>query len=259
MNIERYPPSEVLQPFIRRFMIIESTEGTSNRILPDTSLVMAFRLKGSLSVQAEDKGFADTLPRSVITGLRNSPRLITYSEKSASLLVIFREGGAAAFFNEPVHKLFGLQLSADNLISSRLLSDINEQLDEARNNRQRLAVVERFLLSQLEEPQSYPLIDHAIQEINSASGNILIKDLISEFPVSRDPFEKKFRQVTGTSPKQFSGIVRLRHVIDNHSKDKSLTETAHAAGYFDQSHFTRAFKSFTGQPPSKFFQSPSFW
>lgn len=259
MNIERYPPSKVLQPFIKRFIFINSMEGTSNRILPDTSLVMALRLKGSLSVRAEGKGVADTLPQSVITGLRNSPRLITYSKKSAALLVKFRVGRAAPFFDEPVHKLFGLQLSADNLISSRLLSDINEQLAEAQHNQQRIAVIERFLLSQLQEPQSHPLIDHAIKEIYSARGNITIKDLISDLPVSRDPFEKKFRQVTGTSPKQFSGIVRLRHVIDNHSNQKSLTETAHSAGYFDQSHFTRDFKSFTGQTPSAFFEAPSFW
>jgi AraC-like DNA-binding protein len=257
MNIEHYPPSGIFQPYIKRFMIIESAEGTSNRILPDTSLVMAFRLKGSLRIQAN--GTIDTLHRSVITGLRNSPRLITYSKKSASLLVIFRENGAAAFFDVPPHKLFGLQLSADHLISPRLLSDVNEQLYEAKNNQQRIAVLERFLQSQLKEPQSHPLIDQAIRKINSAGGNITIKNLITELPVSRDPFEKKFRRVTGATPKKFSDIVRLRHIIDTHSQDKSLTETAHAAGYFDQSHFTKAFKSFTGQTPSAFFDAPSFW
>ncbi len=127
------------------------------------------------------------------------------------------------------------------------------------NDRQRIAVVEQFLISQLNEPEPDELIRYSIQKIKTENGIIKIRDLIADLPLSRDPFEKRFRKIAGTSPKQFSGIVRLRHLIENHSQDRTLTETAYSAGYYDQAHFVKDFKSFTGHTPKDFFNSPSFW
>jgi AraC-like DNA-binding protein len=51
----------------------------------------------------------------------------------------------------------------------------------------------------------------------------------------------------------------MRHVIDTYTADRSLTDTAHTAGYFDQAHFIKDFKSFTGETPDAFFKSSRFW
>lgn len=228
-----------------------------NHLIPDTSVVLAFRLSGRISHR--EGGDHNELPRSVITGLRNSSRQIRYAKQSAALLVVFREGGAGAIVREPVHELFGLHIPAEYLFSRSKLDETEEQLAKALNDRQRITVVEQFLLSQLNKPEPDRLIRHSIQKIKSVNGIIKIKDLVADLPLSRDPFEKRFRKIAGTSPKQFSGIVRLRHVIENHSHDKALTETAYSAGYYDQAHFIKDFKSFTGQTPTAFFDSPSFW
>lgn len=257
MNITTYPPGDVLTPFVEKYMIIRSNHGTKNHILPDTSVVMAFRLSGRISY-CEGEEIYD-LPRSVVTGLRNSSRRIHYAKQSAALLVVFREGGAGAFLKEPVHKLFGLHIAVDNLVACNKLDEIEEKLAESVHDRQRIAIVEQFLLSRLNESEPDRLICHSIQKIRSVGGMIKIKDLVEDIPISRDPFEKRFRKIAGTSPKQFAGIVRLRFIIENHSQKKTMTETAYSAGYYDQAHFIRDFKSFTGQTPKVFFDSPSFW
>jgi AraC-like DNA-binding protein len=63
----------------------------------------------------------------------------------------------------------------------------------------------------------------------------------------------------GTSPKQFAAIVRLRNLIDQYSGVDTLTDVAHKAGYFDQSHFIKDFQSFTGKTPKQFFAAPPQW
>jgi AraC-like DNA-binding protein len=257
MQSERYTPAEILKPFIKTFMIIESENGMENRILPDTSIVMAFRCKGSVTYSVEE--IQNRLPVSVITGLRKSTRLINYSTNTTMLLVIFKEGGAAAFFNESLHELFGISLSLDNLIPYRKLAEIEEQLAEAKNNRLRIYIIERFLIAKLKTSRPDLLIFNAIQKIKSAQGDIRIKDLLTGLYISQDPFEKRFRKLIGTSPKQFASIVRMRNLIDNYSKTSSLTHTAYSAGYFDQAHFIKDFRSFTGQAPLEFFKSPSYW
>lgn len=257
MKIEKFLPVGILKPFIKTFMIIESENGMQNRILPDTSIVMAFRYKGSISYT--EHSVKNGLPVSVITGLRKSARLVNYSKEAATLLVLFNEGGAAALFNEPLHELFEKTESLDSFIRRRKLSEIEERLAEAKNNLQRISTIEGFLVSELKKNKSDLLILGAMQKIKSAAGDVRIKDLVKTLHISQDPFEKRFRRVIGISPKQFATIVRLRNLINGYSPAANLTDAAQAAGYFDQAHFIKDFKSFTGQTPRVFFKSSAYW
>jgi AraC-like DNA-binding protein len=225
---------------------------------------LAFRYRGTVTYT--EAGLVNSLPVSVpvsvITGIRTSSRLFDYSKNAATLLVQFNETGAAAFFHDSLHELFGTSVSLDTLIARRTVADVEEQLAEAKDNAQRISIVERFLLSELKEPRSDPLMLEAVRNIKSAHGAVRIKDLLTSLPLSRDPFEKRFRQATGTSPKQFATIVRVRRLIETYPHDRqsrNLTDAALAAGYFDQAHFIKDFKSFTGQRPTDFFGSSSFW
>ena len=236
---------------------MESEHGMRNTILPDTSMVMAFRYKGIVGYTEE--GIDNSLPLSVITGIRKSARLVCYSKNAAALLIIFREGGAAAFFKEPMHELSDMSVSLDHLIQRQKIKDLEERLSEATDHPQRIAIVEHFLLSELKRTQTDMLVFHSIQKMQYTHGDIRIKDMLTDLHISRDPFEKRFRRVTGTTPKQFAGIIRLRYLIDHYTNDDSLTEAAYAAGYFDQAHFIKDFRAFTGQTPHAFFKSNLYW
>ena len=102
-------------------------------------------------------------------------------------------------------------------------------------------------------------MNHAVQRIQKMNGLLNMKSLAGDVNMSQDAFEKRFRRVIGTSPKQFSSIVRLRNVITHYSPDRTFTDMAYDAGYFDQSHFTKDFKSFTGRTPNEFFKSAVYW
>jgi len=253
----QFLPSPALQPYIKNFLIIECEQGMVNRILPDTSIVIAFRLRGQVSYA--DNGTTLTLPQTVISGIRESSRLVDYAKDSSNLLVIFKEGGAAAFFKEPMHELGSISVSLDHLIHPWKVKAIEEELAAADNNNQRLLIVERFLLSELKNTQSDGLVCEAIQKIKGSKGDIKIKELLAGLPISRDPFEKRFRKITGTSPKHFAAIIRLKNLIENYTGAVSFTEAAYSAGYYDQAHFIKDFRSFTGQAPHDFFKSPRQW
>jgi methylphosphotriester-DNA--protein-cysteine methyltransferase len=257
MHMQQYLPASTLQPFVKSFMIIESEQGMSNNLLPDTSIIMAFRLKGKV-VQAGE-GMDNELPLSVISGLRKTSRTVRYATDTATLLVLFKEGGAAAFFQEPMHELFESTVSLDSLVLRSKLEAVEEQLAEAANNRACIEIVEQFLLSALHYRRPDLLILDAIQQIKQTKGAIKIQELVHRLPISRDPFEKRFRRITGSSPKQFASIIRFRSLVHDHSAAGNLTGLAHTAGYFDQAHFIKDFKSFTGQTPHDFFASAKFW
>jgi len=151
MKFDAHIPTEILRPFIKTYLIIESQGETVNRVLPDTSLVMAFRFRGQVSYATEDTG--NNFPSSSLSGLRKSLRLFNYSTDAGNILVIFKEASAAVFFKQPIHELYNETVSLDNFISHQAVSDIEEQLAAAKNNTQRITVIEKFLLAKLYHPK----------------------------------------------------------------------------------------------------------
>lgn len=257
MNIKTYIPSVHLQPYIDKLIIIESRHELYNNVLPGSSLVMSFRYKGNVSYIEKDR--KSTLPQAVISGMRKNNRIIHYAENSGNFLVLFKEGGAQPFFNEPLFEFYRNTISLNELTNHINVCFVNEQLAEATNNIERIKVVEEFLLRRLSHQKPDLLISKAVDEIYKNKGNIRIKDLANKLHISIDPFEKRFRRTIGTSPKQFSFIIRMKSVLHSDLKQHSLSDLAFNAGYFDQSHFNKDFKLFTGQTPTEFLKSPVFW
>lgn len=237
------------------YLIVESQDELVNKVLPDTCLVMSFRYKGRVSCITDT--VENHLPSASVSGLRKSLRLFNYSKDTGNFLILFKEGGAAAFFKISLHKLFDENVSLDNFIGHQNLSIIEEQLAEADNNTERKDLIEQFLLSQLSGPGPDQLILSALQKIHLTKGIIKIKDLARRLYISQDAFEKRFRRVVGTSPKQFSSVVRMISLTNRLQQKQSFTGIALDAGFFDQPHFNKHFRLFTGQAPTDFFKTPS--
>jgi AraC-like DNA-binding protein len=103
-------------------------------------------------------------------------------------------------------------------------------------------------------------IDYSINEIIKKKGNIKIDSLIKQAGVSAKYYDTLFNRFVGITPKSFCNIIKLNHFISyrNNFPEKSLTGCAYEAGFFDQSHLIRLFRSVTGQAPSAWFHQSNF-
>jgi AraC-like DNA-binding protein len=165
---------------------------------------------------------------------------------------MFSETGAGMFFNHSMHELFGNSFSLDDLILRSQMDVVAEQLNEAKTDIQRINLVEKFLVSRINHKANDELVNLAVTFIKQHAGNIKITTLAEKLNISQSQFEKRFRKMVGASPKKFASIVRLKHILNVSSKGNSLTELGLDAGYFDQAHFIKDFKSFTGETPEQF-------
>lgn len=256
MEIIEYRPTKTLEPFVKAIKIIESHEEIQNRVLPGTSIAMAFCFSGQNSYTVNSDRIV--LPKAVISGLRKSVRLINYSQNTSTLIVLFKENGATAFFKEPLYALFEKSVLLDNILNPNEVRNIEEMLCEAKNNFQRVKIVELFLLKRLINPNPDIIISNAVVQIQQARGHIKINELADRLYISNDAFEKRFRKRIGSSPKQFASITRMSAVIPSKPTGR-LLETVFDAGFYDQAHFNKDFKLFTGQTPTEFYKSSFFW
>ncbi|RPD40586.1 helix-turn-helix domain-containing protein [Chitinophaga barathri] len=257
MKLERFIPSAALAPFVKEYLVIETGQATESQTIPDTSLVLSFRFSGNIMITAN--GAAETIPATVISGLRKHARTFQYTSSTANLLVILRECGIAAFSSLPAHELFGRSVSSDNVFKGAELREVLDRMAEAKHNRARVTLAEDFLLKKLNTRKTLPVIGDAVKIIKQQNGVIRVKELAASLHISQDAFEKRFRSLIGSTPKQFASIIRLRHLIDKYPTYPSLTDATYEAGYFDQSHFIKDFRLFTGRTPTEFFSAGQFW
>src|SRR5690606_38674496 len=248
MILETFIPTEKLKPFVKCYMIVDCDETIVNSMLPDTSLTLGFRYKGTTKYLTDVE---NSLPFAVVAGIRKSIQLMKDDTNTGNLLVIFNTEGAAAFFKEPLHNTFGEVLSLNEFSNFKTLNALEDGLCEAKSNEQRIHIIESFLLEKLCDYKQDPLVVNAVRVIKEYNGLLKVKDLATNHFISLDPFEKRFRRATGASPKQFCYIVRMNSIIGS-LNNRSLAQTAFEADYYDQAHFTKDFKLFTGQTPTEF-------
>ncbi|MCD8187220.1 MAG: helix-turn-helix domain-containing protein [Ruminococcus sp.] len=98
------------------------------------------------------------------------------------------------------------------------------------------------------------LVLHSLNLLIRSSGSISMEQIADDTGYTMRYINKCFHNATGLSPKQFSKIVRFQAAVSalNEPLRRSLTEIADDLGYFDQAHFIRDFKQFTGLTPKKY-------
>ncbi|HVT06812.1 MAG TPA: helix-turn-helix domain-containing protein [Polyangia bacterium] len=246
------PPSPWLAPFVRELLIVETTEAVTRVRLPEPGLVLGVRYRGSASLV---DGAAARLPDVTLTGMTAVARRMHTAAESGVILVRFRPAGAARFFAQPMHELFGTTAPLAELLPRPDAARLQSQVIEAADDRARAAVLESFLAARLRPDAPDPVVGAAIEALDEAGGILPIRVLARRLAISRDPLEKRFRRAVGTSPKQFASLLRLRRAIEGYRPGASLTQLALEAGYFDQAHFSRALRAVTGQSPGQFLRA----
>ncbi len=250
MRFDKFIPTDQLKPYIKYFVVSENDAKTEYKVFPTSGLVIGFQYSGQLSIiqnETEDK-----LNTSGITGISDSYKIFKNSAGIGTILVYFTEIGFTHFASHPANELFNLSVSLENIFDKSSINETEEKLRAAQSDKQRIHIVERFLLSQLKDIHKDKLIIEAVKIIYQTKGTIRIKELNERLFISQSPFEKRFRKLVGTTPKKFASIVRFNTVIDQLSNTKSLTDICYENNFFDQAHFIKDFKQYTGDSPEKF-------
>ena len=82
---------------------------------------------------------------------------------------------------------------------------------------------------------------------------------MKDYPAQRRTLERKFAKQVGTSPKQLCRAIRLQKTLKTMlDGNKSLTDVGYESEYYDQAHFIKDFKDFTGVSPKQFYTDKNF-
>lgn len=129
------------------------------------------------------------------------------------------------------------------------------QIEGATNARERISLLEDYFIGLLDSRQfATPEILAAANTIFDKKGQLNISELLGNVPMSRRSFERKFLNEVGISPKTYAKIRRFGHTckLMAGKRDVNLMDILFEGGYYDQSHFIKDFKYFSGRTPKAY-------
>ncbi|HZY36283.1 MAG TPA: helix-turn-helix domain-containing protein [Mucilaginibacter sp.] len=254
MNYCIYKPPKTLSNVVRHYWSLDGNVPTGqtyfHRTLANFCPELIFHYGGTFEELAADNSVTKTFTTG-IHGQTSQIRRFTAKEKYGIFGVLLQPYALAT--------LFGISSGEfkNELVDLALLGqsgkDIAHQILSAKNNAQRLQLINVFLQQRL-RAFDRPEIVYATHRIYHLNGLVNVKALADESCLSQRQFERKFMEHVGFSPKSFARIVRFRSLINNYKRqDSTLTKAAYDFGYYDQAHFIQDFKQFSGYNPHTYF------
>lgn len=162
--------------------------------------------------------------------------------------VQFRPGAARHFIDAAAHELTDRAVGGERA----LRFDPARALDAA-SPQSVIACLDAALRRRLARLQPVPTrIDHAIDSVARAQGQVRIDALAAHVGVSRRQIERDFLDAVELAPKAFAAILRLRHASAWVRAGHPIAEAALAAGYADQAHLSRDFQRYAGLSPTAY-------
>lgn len=258
MKYTEYKPNDILSDYIQLIWIAESESKDDfypkEKILPDGIVEIVFHFADpfiTYNVKGEKlkqpKGFA-------ISQMKNFVE-IESDGTIGFVSVRFFPWGAYHFFSEPISNFLDSFIDL-NLIWPEVYKQISQEIKSVDNNN-KITLVQNFLQKCLQQhkKETEP-IDYAIKLIRESKGKYAIEELCDKLNIHPKKLERGFINSIGTTPKVFSRTTRFLHLCHHLKEYENLTMTqlAHQLGFYDQAHFIKDFKAFSGITPTEYFK-----
>lgn len=135
---------------------------------------------------------------------------------------------------------------------------IYDELSEAKNDLQRIIIIEKFLRIRLKNnKKSCFNISDMVNEIVNRNGLVTYNELTKKMSFSTSTFQRQFKRQVGMNPKYFIRIIRFNYVfyLLKNNTELSLQDIVFHCGYYDLSHLINEFHEFSGISPYKYFKT----
>lgn len=229
-------------------------EDITERVIPTENIQLMFHYKNPFIVQHADHSTLKQ-PQSIISGLSDTYSDVSTHGETGVVFVSFYPTGACHFFNFPLSEITNRSIDMSDVSGSEI-RQMEETLYFTNSDPEKVAVIEKFLIRRYSPIPLYDqlLIQKGIELIKVHKGQINATSLSACLSMTSKTLERKFSQYLGNTPKQVIKLMRFQEVLNDFSRNKDLilTERAYINGYFDQSHFIRDFKSYSGYTPKEF-------
>ncbi len=251
MEFQIVKPPCALEKYVYGYMLINiSRYPYAQKVYPGGYSSVVFHMGGA-NYTIHDFGSPDVLrPANVMVGQVTSSYTITTYGITDVVMIMFKPSGIYRLFNFPLNQITNNDIELTDVIGA-VAEDIYRKLLENKDKAHRLKVINDFLTGYIPEEIVYDPVEEVLEKINSQNGILILKDVFNDLSISERTIQRKFKEVVGLSPKQYTRIIRVNYLLKliKQGKIRNWNEISYLGGYYDQTHFIKEIKTFTGVTP----------
>ncbi|HJP75068.1 MAG TPA: helix-turn-helix domain-containing protein [Pseudonocardiaceae bacterium] len=181
--------------------------------------------------------------------------VVEYPARVRLLGVHFKPWGLAPFVGIPATELRDRWVPVD-AVWQRTVDRLRNQVGDIASATETLRILEQELRSRFADApaRGLDLVQHIGGRLETSHGNLPIGALTAAAGVSVNHLATQFKSHIGVTPKRVARIYRFARLILSADAQRPVdwSQLAHTAGYFDQAHFSKEFKDFTGHTPTQY-------
>lgn len=251
----RYLPSATLLPYVECYWMLHVPAGQSvpvQRMPADGRIEIMFSFAGASRREATaDDNHCNVSAASFVLGSRGQGYTVEHFDTPYYVAIRFKPGGLSAFTRLPMVEVADIYLPLDCVWTG--VREIEEQLHHAFAASVQIAILEKALFDRLHPPDHLPRLLYAADQIERYG--VAIPVLADQINLSQKHLERLFARHLGFRPSLYGRIARFQKALYLALRQPGLVLSHLAAevGYYDQAHFAKDFKTFSGVAPSQFF------
>lgn len=251
-------PHPLLSPYIAKIWVFESSGRLAAQerklIVPNTNLKLTLTYRNGIAARVGTKAFLQRENGLTLTGLIDEPVILDPYEdtQTGTIIIEFNPLGAYRFFHLRYTEVKNEITDLADLAGKEAMT-LRSQLAETEDITAKLELLQNFLIKQLEKYEADSIYDHCIHRITATNGLITVAQLEKETGYSARWLHRKFSEHLGTGAKNLAEITRFKQFYQAYSTGipPEIIKQYIYQYYYDQSHFLRAFKRFTGTTPTE--------
>jgi AraC-like DNA-binding protein len=257
MKPQIFEPNKELAEFVKCYWTLESAKEDTplkNTIVPDGTMKLIFHY-GDTYKHHPNHGESIILPKCFLIGQLTRPYIVEPLGITGTFVVRFHPNGFLPFSTIPIKEMENTAIPLDKLFGKDG-EEIGEKILNAKDTSERINLIEIFLLKRLTDKQTIDkVVKSTIETILNANGQFSVNEHSQQNNINRRQLTRKFTSTIGLSPKQLSKTIRIQATLKKLLTEEvtSLTDLAYENEYFDQAHFIKDFKEFTGLTPKEFY------
>jgi AraC-like DNA-binding protein len=260
MILREFIPDLSLQKYLHRLWIVTSLEAIpAEKCVLDGFVKLFVFLNDNLPEYRDAEGNRKEWGDGVGGHQTGGDLTIKMPAGLKLLFCIFKPAGFHRLFKVPIHLLNNDVVPLEVFLGTRT-REFKDLVMSAPTDEARIGVVNNFFMSLIRQlPETYsPVIESAQDRLMQKNGLVNIEGLSNELNISRRSLERHFLENIGMSPKYYAKVLRFNYAFGLKRANPALDwfDIIYNCGYFDQTHFIKEFRHFTGQPPVAFYSKP---
>ena len=259
LQFHHIEPHFLLKKYIEKMWFFESSGKMPSEdmklIVPNGNIKLTVSYQNGIVAAMNGKTFTSKEHDITLTGLIDVPVQLDVQEDVATetIGIDFSPQGAYRFFHFTLNDIQNQIYSLSDVLGN-IGKQLVVQIENASSVQERINLLQQFLLKQLSLNKEDLVFDYCIKSITASKGRMTVKELERKTGYSSRWLNMKFNDKIGVSPKNLSSIIRFKQYYEAfvNYNEKSFFKYDFYEFYYDQSHFIKDFKRFTGLPPRMF-------